>query len=120
MVVIHSSFIVSSVKDSIVYVLWFCDIVGRIIEGFLVSRTVVSEKLDTINRAGNAGEVLREVLGVQSTMPEWVDDELQSLIDRYKGNEINQDTLNGLRRDLESVGQSEFYPEALAKLLNTQ
>ncbi|MBK6299275.1 MAG: AAA family ATPase [Sphingomonadales bacterium] len=116
----HSPFIVSSVKDSIVYALRFRDTVGRTTEGFSASRTVVSEKLDTINRAGNAGEVLREVLGVQSTMPEWVDDELQSLIDRYKGNEINQDTLNGLRRDLESVGQSEFYPEALAKLLNTQ
>jgi predicted ATPase len=116
----HSPFIVSSVKDSIVYALRFRDTAGSTTESFSARRTVVSEKLDTINRAGNAGEVLREVLGVQSTMPEWVDHELQSLIDRYKGSEINQNTLNGLRRDLESVGQSEFYPEALAKLLNTQ
>lgn len=116
----HSPFIVSSVKDSIVYALRFRDTSARPSEGFSASRTVVSEKLDTINRAGNAGEVLREVLGVQSTMPEWVDNELQSLVDRYKGKEINQDTLNGLRRDLEGVGQSEFYPDALSKLLKTQ
>jgi predicted ATPase len=116
----HSPFIVSSVKDSLVYALRFRNTEGRATEGFSASRTVVSEKLDTINRAGNAGEVLREVLGVQSTMPEWVDDELQALIDRYKGKSISQDTLNGLRRDLESVGQSEFYPEALAKLLKAQ
>jgi energy-coupling factor transporter ATP-binding protein EcfA2 len=113
----HSPFIVSSVKESFVYALRFRDSEGRSSEGFSASRTVVSEKLDTINRAGNAGEVLREVLGVKSTMPEWVDDELQQLIDQYKGKAINQDTLNGLRRHLESVGQSEFYPEALAKLL---
>ncbi len=115
----HSPFIVSSVKDSFVYALRFRDTEGSSSEGFSASRTVVSERLDTINRAGNAGEVLREVLGVQSTMPEWVDNELQLLIEQYKGKAINQDILNGLRQNLDSIGQSEFYPEALVKLLAT-
>ena len=116
----HSPFIVSSVKDSHVYALRFRDTEVSASAGFPVSRTVVSEKLDTINRAGNAGEILREVLGVPSTMPEWVDDELQMLVDRYRGSPINEDTLIRLRHDLASVGQSEFYPDALTTLLNTQ
>ena len=116
----HSPFIVSSVRDSNVYALRFRDSDGRKSEGFSASRTVVSERLDTVNRAGNAGEILREVLGVQSTMPEWVDAELLALVDRYKGRAISQETLDGLRKDLSEVGQAEFYPEALAKLLETK
>jgi predicted ATPase len=116
-VVTHSPFIVSSVKDSNVYALRFKDFIGKRGDLFSVSRAVIAEKLDTINKAGNAGEILREVLGVTSTMPEWVDESLDAIIDRFKNQEINRSALSELRIALSEIGQSEFYPDALAKLL---
>ena len=46
------------------------------------SSGVVSEKLDTINKAGNASELLAEVLGVAATIPEWVEEELAGIVAR--------------------------------------
>ena len=41
---------------------------------------VVSQKLDMVNKAGNASSILREVLGVKATIPEWVEEELENIV----------------------------------------
>jgi len=114
----HSPFIVSSVRDSFVYALRYRDQKAQSSEGFSVHRTVVSEKLDTINRAGNAGEILREVLGVQSTMPEWVESDMNQIVLKYASLDLNKAALVELRKELAAIGQSEYYPDALKSLLN--
>ena len=77
----HSPFMVSSVSDSNVYVLRYVSTQVDEVHGSEqimssdMSR-VVSQKLDTVNKAGSASEILREVLGVKATIPEWVEESL--------------------------------------------
>lgn len=114
----HSPFIVSSVRDSNVYALRYTNIENSESESMPIEkRKVVSEKLDTINKAGNAGEILREVLGVSSTLPEWVEMDIENLVSKYRSKEIDANTLASLRADLKQIGQAEFYSDALASLV---
>ena len=116
----HSPFMVASVKDSNVYVLRYTSTVGdddlaEQIEASESSR-VVSEKLDTINKAGSASEVLREVLGVAATIPEWVEEELADVVARYRSRDITRDVLSEIREELSQLGYDALYPDALAAL----
>lgn len=116
----HSPFMVSAVKDSLVYVLRYLDRQSgdNIDENVLPSQTtrVISQKLDTVNKAGTANEILREVLGVSATMPERVESDIARIVGRYRERPIDEVTLTQLRTDLAAVGADEFYPIALADL----
>lgn len=117
----HSPFMVSSVRDSHVYVLRHVNTAEQGMDGgaaVLISEAsrVISEKLDTVNKAGNASEILREVLGVKTTMPEWVEEDLAAIVARYRGTEITRQTLIDLRSDLSRLGYEVLYPDALAAL----
>ncbi len=115
----HSPFIVSSVKDSSVYVLRYRDAVHQ--EGEVIPETatarVFSEKLDTINRASSANSILRDVLGVEATVPEWVVDDVQRIVAQYGEVKLTSETLSKLREDLKSLGYEDQYPAALADLV---
>ena len=120
----HSPFMVSSVSDSNVYVLRYENTeTDKLKEGERVSPSessrVVSQKLDTVNKAGNASEILREVLGVKATIPEWVEEELDAIVSRYREREITREVLTDLRRELSDLGYEVLYPEALAALTKT-
>ena len=80
------------------------------------SSRVISERLDTVNKAGNASEILRDVLGVSATIPEWVEEGLDQVVSRYRNREISGETLRSLRADLASLGYDELYPTALAAI----
>lgn len=115
----HSPFIVTSVRDSSVYVLRY-NSGEREIEGFIPETTtsrVLSERLDTINKSSSANEILREVLGVEATVPEWVTEDLGSIVARYSGAPLSGDVLKRLRAELESLGYENQYPVALAELV---
>lgn len=121
----HSPFMVSSVRDSRVYVLRYrSNETGEIESGAQVMPTetsrVESQKLDTINKAGSASEILREVLGVPATVPEWVEESVLELVDRYRGRQITGELLLELRAELERMGCDDLYPEALASLTERQ
>ena len=117
----HSPFMVSSVRDSHVYVLRYLNTATEeLSDGEQVSASestrVVSEKLDTVNKAGNASAILRQALGVRATIPEWVEENLASIVARYRGEEITQEALSTLRTELSEKGYEVLYPEALAAL----
>jgi len=117
----HSPFMVSSVRNSNVYVLRYMSTETGSFEGgekVMPSDTsrVVSVKLDTINKAGNASEILREVLGVPATIPEWVEEGLADVVRRYRDRPITRETLSDLRGELSALGYDELYPEALAAI----
>ncbi len=121
----HSPFMVSSVSDSSVYVLQYVHTETGDVEGgeqiqASESSRVVSQELDTVNRAGSANSVLREVLGVKATMPEWVEVELANIVARYRQREITRETLSTLREELRGLGYEVHYPEALAALTEGQ
>jgi hypothetical protein len=109
----HSPFIVSSLKNSNVYVLRYQDVHAA--EETNASR-VVSERLDYANRAGTASEILREVLGLPSTLPQWVENDLERIVAKYQTSPIDDTHLTELRSDLRAAGLSEFFPEALSGL----
>jgi predicted ATP-dependent endonuclease of OLD family len=101
-IVTHSPFMISSVKDSNVYALKYdC------------SNKVNSYKLDLKEKASTANKILRDVLGVSITIPQWAEDELDKICSRLTTEDINENSLNELRTSLDKAGLSEFYPEAL-------
>lgn len=115
----HSPFMVSSRKESNVYVLTYetLDIVEQDTSwAFPKNSRVVSSKLDYVNRAGSAGEILRQVLGVPVTHPEWVETELTELVSKYDTMPLNVETIGLLRADVEMAGLSDFFSDALVKI----
>ncbi len=106
----HSPFIVSSVKDSVVYVLRYDDNPATQAPGL---RRVLSLKLDNTNKAGTASEILRDVLGVPITLPEWAEDDLRKITDNFQIASLNTETINQLRTQLDEAGLGEYYPDAL-------
>jgi len=118
----HSPFIVSSVQDSSVYVLRYgpyddSQDDGESDDGLPFTQLVYSERLDVVNRAGSAGDILRDVLGVPVTVPAWVEEQLDSLVQKFRESEVTTNNLSELRREMANLGFGELYPQALAKLL---
>jgi len=102
----HSPLIVGSVKDSEVYVLKFND-----------NKKVISQKLDLVNKAKTASEILDEVLGVSFTMPIWAEDSLNQIVNKYIKTNINEESFIEMRKDLSSIGMEKFMPQAISSLL---
>ena len=117
----HSPLMVSAVKDSSVYALKFVDRAGRPLKGeptdVAQKRVVTSLQLDAINKAGTSAAILREVLGVEATIPEWVQAELVSIINQYRDQTITEDLLARLRGELANLGFSDLYPVAIAGIV---
>lgn len=112
----HSPFIVSSVKDSHLYVLRHSTQPGAPSSG--VKRAVHSLRLDKANKAGTAGEILRDVLGVPVTLPKWAEDEVKEIAAGFEVNSLTSETLSDLRRRLDDAGLGEFYPDALRQVVD--
>lgn len=115
----HSPFMVSSMRDSLVYVLRYQDIqVEEPDTKWVAPETtrVDSTALDYVNRAGSAGEILRQVLGVPVTHPEWVEGELNRLVAKYEHAPLSSETIESLRVDVEKAGLSEFFSDALVRV----
>jgi len=115
----HSPFIVSAVEDSRVYALKYSGSVGQ--SGFPTHgpRRVRSVVLDQTAKAGSAGEILKEVLGVSVSMPDWAAKRLDKILVSFQGESVSPATLQKLRKALAEQGFAEFYPQALAKLVET-
>lgn len=105
----HSPFIVTSVPESNVYVLRFGSD-GR----------VSSELLDQVSKAATASETLREVLGLDATVPLWVEDVLREIVDDFVGRPVNEQNLESLRQQLESIGMSEAFPTVTADIVRRE
>lgn len=112
----HSPFIISSVKESFVYALRHYNSEGNKFKA-LEPRSVNSEKLDQIQKAGPANEILKEVLGVPVTIPDWSATTLQDIASQFSKRELSKETLMELRHRLDEAGLSEFYPETVAKMV---
>ena len=123
----HSPFMVTSVEDSNVFVLRYESSQGQELtsaaglrpmdsKAISAASRVRSLQLTSIDRAASASDILRDVLGVSATMPEWVEERLDGVVKSFAGKEITKEMLGDLRRSLSEIGYSEYYPEALANL----
>lgn len=109
----HSPFIVSSLRDANVYALTY-EATG---DGQMTDRSrVVSQKLDYVNRAGNASEILREVLGLPNTLPAWVEQSIESIVGKYVERGLDASVLEDLKTELTTAGLRELFPNALSSL----
>lgn len=102
----HNPFMITSQKDSNVYVL-----------DYNKERKVYSYKLDYVNRAGSSNAILREVLGIESTIPIWASEELELIIKKYSCLDFTSDNLESLRHELSSIGLADYIPETIAKVV---
>ncbi|RKG53916.1 AAA family ATPase [Acinetobacter cumulans] len=112
-VVTHSPFIVSSIRDSNVYALKYEISKGEQQQ----SKKVTSYKLDLDQKAATANEILRDILGVPVTLPQWADDDLQEICKKFTVSELTPEGIANLREQLSNSGLSEFYPEALNHII---
>ena len=103
----HSPLIVGSVKDSNVYAFRYNEL-----------KKIYNEKLDLVNKAKNANEILNEVLGVPFTMPIWVEDSLNRIIDKYTNIEVTPTLFKQMREELKNQGLESLMPLAMEKTID--
>ena len=102
----HSPLIIGSVKESSVYALKFNK-----------DKKVESQKLDLVNKAKTASEILDEVLGVSLTMPIWAEEKLREVVTKYTKIEITEDSFKTMRLELSDIGLDKFMPQAISEFL---
>ena len=98
----HSPFVVGSVADSAVYALRFN---GK--------NRVVSERLDLVDKAGTASDVLKDVLGVPVTVPIWVENKLKAVIEKYQALPLTADNIKALAAEIKQEGLENLSTVAL-------
>ena len=105
----HSPLVVGSAQDSNVYVLKYND-----------NGKIVSEKLDLLNQAKTATELLSEVLGVPITMPIWAEEKLKKIVDEYTPKEMTKDEFAKMRNELQEIGLEKLMPEAIGAIIDNK
>jgi predicted ATP-binding protein involved in virulence len=98
----HSPLIVASVKESNVYAFRYNS-----------ENRVLSEKLDLVNKARTATEILNEVLGVPFTMPIWAEKALVEVIEKYKNIPISENNIDKMREEFIALGLESLMPLAI-------
>lgn len=114
-IVTHSPFVVSSVRDSAVYALKYVEASSAGGAEFSKNR-VSSMRLDLDKKASTANEILRDVLGVPVTLPEWAEKDLKNITTEFCNKPITELNVQALRAALNSAGLSEYFPDALKEI----
>lgn len=102
----HNPFMITAEKNSNVFVLNYNE-----------HHKVYSTKLDYVNRAGSSNAILREVLGIESTMPVWAEETLDSIIDKYSNGNLTPEVLLNLRKELAEIGLDEYIPLSISRVV---
>ncbi len=105
----HNPFIVTSVPASHTYALRYGS-----------DRRVRSESLTTVDRSGSSNEILRDVLGLPSSSPTWVEKNLQDIQEQLTAQDLTPDLVSELKSRLAEIGLERFVPAVLARLAQEQ
>jgi predicted ATP-dependent endonuclease of OLD family len=100
----HSPLIISSVENSNVYVLNYNE-----------KNRVVSNYLDFVNKAGTSNQILRDALGIDTSIPMWVENRLKEISNKYK--HITENNYADFRQEMNNLGMGDLIPETLANIL---
>lgn len=98
----HSPFMISAAYDSTVYALDYND-----------ERKVICKKLDTVDKAGTANEILRDVLGLPFTMPLWAESKAEEILQKYADVGMDDTMLDQLEAELAEAGLGNLIPPPL-------
>lgn len=114
----HSPFVVSSVADSNVYVLRYGPSEGTEsdVDSGRPAKRVSALLLDTVNTAGTSNEILRDVLGLEMTMPLWVERGIDEVVERMVGRPLTAEAIQDLREELGRLGLAESLPAVLERI----
>lgn len=102
----HSPLVVGSVKNSNIYALTYNS-----------KQKIESKKLDFMLKPKTASEILDEVLGVSFTMPIWVEEKLNSIINKYSNVELTTSSFSELRNELSKFGLERMFPYSLQSVM---
>lgn len=102
----HSPLIVASVRDSSIYAMRHNE-----------KNNIVSQRLDFVNEAKTASEILDEVLGVSFTMPVWAEEELKNIVDKYASQDADKEMIISMKRELSEIGLGRLIPDAIVNLM---
>lgn len=105
----HNPFIISSVSESNVYVL-----------NYNSENRVESLLLESIEKSGTANDILREVLGIDATMPDWVEQEINEIIAKYSEKGITKDNLTSFKKDMSVLGFDKYIPNSISNLIDNK
>ena len=93
---------------------------GKLLDEFFTyyndKNKVYSYQLDYINKAGTSNSILRDVLGIDSSMPNWAEETLKSIIEKYSKRDFNEDNLKNMRDELSEIGLGEYIPSTIAHI----
>lgn len=103
----HNPFIISSVQDSNIYALLY--------DG---NNKVYSQLLQDIEKSGTANQILREVLGIESTTPDWVNEKLNSVIKKYLENSLTAENIDNFKQDLREIGLEKYITQSVFDLID--
>jgi predicted ATP-dependent endonuclease of OLD family len=106
----HNPLTVGSVRDSNVFALQYRESEDKI-------NRVHSTKLDLVNKAKAASDVLRDILGVEFTMPLWVEDKLKKITEKYSKDTLTEANLTQIRSELKELGLEDLMPQTLINIL---
>lgn len=102
----HSPLIVNSVRESNIFVLQYNK-----------DGKIISERLDLLNYAKTATEILDEVLGVSFTMPIWAEEKLKNIVDSYSQKTMTESEFSNMRNQLKEAGLENLVPDAIYNLI---
>lgn len=105
----HNPFIVTSVSDSHTYALRYGP-----------DHRVNSELLSAVDRTGSSNEVLRDVLGLPSSSPTWVEQRLREIESVLSQRELTEQLIADLQDRLRDLGLERFLPTVLARFAQTR
>lgn len=101
----HNPLIISSVRESTIFALTY--------EG----DGVISREISGLDRSSEAETILREALGLESSMPTWAEEVYKSIIDKHRYIQFNEQLMSSLEADLEEAGLGEYSLTALNEIL---
>ena len=102
----HSPLIIGSVKESAVYALIYNE-----------NKKINSRYLDLVNKPKTAAEILDEVLGVSFTMPVWIEDKLNKLINKFSIGEMTKERFSELRIEMNQLVLEKMVPYAIEQVM---
>lgn len=103
----HNPFIISSVSDSNVYALIYND-----------NNKVNSELLENVEKSGTANEILRQVLGIETTTPDWVDSKINEVLEKYSKSGITPENIQSFKNDLSAIGLDNYINQSVVELIS--
>ena len=97
----HSPFVLMSTRDTLVYDL------GK-------------DEPFSISQAKSQNDILREYLGVPTTMPVWAEKRMAGIQNKYLNREPDNISLAELKKELTAAGLEEYFPDTTAMILETK